>query len=129
MPQSDQIFLDVKGGLAVVITDTDVNCRMSDVIHVIGSDGTSKVLLHMSIQASLRGSTVTWCHTLSPVYENAVRFNRMKLLNPAYLGGNVIFAIMVLAVFVGATNASDCSRSMSADATSIEAYHKAEVDA
>ena len=57
----------------------------------------------------------------------------MKLPNPAYLGGRVIVAMMVLAVFVGGASASDCPRSKSADATSIEVHHKAnqkaEVDA
>ena len=45
----------------------------------------------------------------------------------------MIVAIMVLAVFVGGANASDCPRGKSADETSVEAYHKAddkaEVDA
>ena len=57
----------------------------------------------------------------------------MKLPNPAYFGGSVIVAIVVLAVFVSGANASDCPRSKSADPTSVEAHHKAdektEVDA
>ena len=57
----------------------------------------------------------------------------MKLLNLTYLGSSVIVAIMVLAVFVGGANATDCPRSKSADAASVEAHHKAdekaEVDA
>ena len=60
-------------------------------------------------------------------------FNRMKLPNPAHLGGSMIVAIMVLSVFDCGVNASDCPRSKSADATSEEAHHKAdekaEVDA
>ena len=57
----------------------------------------------------------------------------MKLPNQAYLGGSVIVAIIFMAVFVSGANASDCPRSNSADATSVEAHHKAdensEVDA
>ena len=57
----------------------------------------------------------------------------MKLPKLAYFGGNVIVAITVLAVFVGGANATDCPRSKSADAASVEAHHKAdekaEVDA
>ena len=50
----------------------------------------------------------------------------MKFLNPAYLGGRLIVTIIVLAVFVGGANASDCLGSKSADATSVEAHHKAD---
>ena len=57
----------------------------------------------------------------------------MKIPNLAYFCTSVIFAIMVLAVFVGGANAGDCSRSKSADAISVEVHHKAdekaEVDA
>ena len=110
---------------------------MAEVIHKIGSAGTSKVPLFLQVTyvdtASLRGSTLTWCHTSSPGSENAVMFNRMKLPNMAYLGGRAIVAIIVLAVFVDGANASECPRSKSADATSVEAHHKAdekaEVDA
>ena len=38
----------------------------------------------------------------------------------------MIVAIMALAVFVGAANAGDCPRSPSAEATSVEAHHKAD---
>ena len=50
----------------------------------------------------------------------------MKLPNQAYMGGSVIVAIIFLAVFVSSANASDCPRSKSADATSVEAHHKAD---
>ena len=50
----------------------------------------------------------------------------MQLPNLAFLGGTVIDAIMVLAVFVGGANASDCPRSKSADATYVEAHHNAD---
>ncbi len=51
----------------------------------------------------------------------------------AYICGGVIVAIMFLAVFVGGTNAGDCSRSQSAEVTTEEVksteYKKAEVEA
>ena len=49
----------------------------------------------------------------------------MNRSNLVYLGGGVIVAIMALAVFVGGANAGDCPRSKTADATSVEAHHKA----
>ena len=57
----------------------------------------------------------------------------MKGPNLAFVGGSVIVAIMAVVVFIGAANAGDCSRSKSAEATSVEANHhaddKAEVEA
>ena len=50
----------------------------------------------------------------------------MKGPNFALVGGSVIVAIMAVIVFVGAANAGDCSRSKSAEATSVEAHHKAD---
>ena len=50
----------------------------------------------------------------------------MKGPNLALAGGYVIVAIMALVVFVGAANAGDCTRSKSAEATSVEAHHKAD---
>ena len=51
----------------------------------------------------------------------------------AYIGGGVIVAIMLLAVFVGGAKVGDCSRSQSAEATTEEAKStddkKAEVEA
>ena len=47
-------------------------------------------------------------------------------VNPAYLGGALIVAVMFLAVFIGGANAGDCPRSKSAEATSVEAQHKAD---
>ena len=46
--------------------------------------------------------------------------------NLAYLGGSAIAAVMALAVFIGGTNAGDCPRSKSAEATSTEAHQKAD---
>ena len=46
--------------------------------------------------------------------------------NFAFWGGGVIVAVMFLAVFVGGANAGDCPRSKSAEATSVEAHHKAD---
>ena len=40
-----------------------------------------------------------------------------------YASGGVIVAIMFLAVFVGGANASDCSRSQSADAPAAKGHH------
>ena len=37
----------------------------------------------------------------------------------------MIVAIMALAVFVGGANAGDCPRSKTAEATAVEAHHKA----
>ena len=50
----------------------------------------------------------------------------MKGLNLALAGGSVIVAIMAVVVFIGAANAGDCPRSKSAEATSVEAHHKAD---
>ena len=50
----------------------------------------------------------------------------MKGQNFALVGGSVIVAIMAVVVFVGAANAGDCPRSKSAQATSVEAHHKAD---
>jgi len=50
----------------------------------------------------------------------------MKGQNLAFFGGSVIVTIMAVVVFVGAANAGDCPRSKSAEATSVEAHHKAD---
>ena len=50
----------------------------------------------------------------------------MKGQNLAFLGGSVIVAVMAIVVFIGAANAGDCPRSKSAEATSVEAHHKAD---
>ena len=55
--------------------------------------------------------------------ENAVSVVSMKHLNPAYIGGTVIVAIMALAVFVGGANACHHSPE-SAETTSTEAAQK-----
>ena len=47
-------------------------------------------------------------------------------VSPACLSGALIFAVMFLAVFIGGANAGDCPRSKSAEATSVEAHHKAD---
>ena len=47
-------------------------------------------------------------------------------VNPAYLGGVLIVAVMFLAVFIGGANAGDCPRINSAKATSVEAHHNAD---
>ena len=47
-------------------------------------------------------------------------------VNPAYLGGVLIVAVIFLAVFIGGANAGDCPRINSAKATSVEAHHKAD---
>ena len=47
-------------------------------------------------------------------------------VNPAYLGGVLIVAVMFLAVFIGGANAGDCPRINSAKANSVEAHHKAD---
>ena len=47
-------------------------------------------------------------------------------VSPAYLGGALIVAVMFLAVFIGSANAGDCPRSKTAEATSVEAHHKAD---
>ena len=46
--------------------------------------------------------------------------------NPASLGGTVI---MVMAAFANAANAADCPSRKSAEATSVEIHHKAELKA
>ena len=50
----------------------------------------------------------------------------MKGPNFTLVGGSVIVAIMAVVVFVGAANAGDCPRSKSAEATTVEAHHKAD---
>ena len=50
----------------------------------------------------------------------------MKGQNLAFLGGSLIVAVMAVVVFIGAANAGDCPRSKSAEATSVEAHHKAD---
>ena len=50
----------------------------------------------------------------------------MKGQNLAFFGGSVIVTIMAVVVFIGAANAGDCPRSNSAEATSVEAHHKAD---
>ena len=47
-------------------------------------------------------------------------------MNPAYLGGVLVVAVMFLAVFIGGANAGDCPRINSAKAASVEAHHKAD---
>ena len=44
--------------------------------------------------------------------------------NLASLGGSVIAAVITSVVFIGDSNAGDCPRSKSAEATSIEAHQK-----
>ena len=53
----------------------------------------------------------------------------MKGQNLAFLGGSAIVAVMAVVVFIGAANAGDCPRSKSAEATSVEAHHKADDNA
>ena len=50
----------------------------------------------------------------------------MKGPNLALVSSSVIVAITAVVVFVGAANADDCPRSKSAEATSVEAHHKAD---
>ena len=50
----------------------------------------------------------------------------MKGHNHAFVGGSVIVAIMAVVVFIGAANSGGCPRSKSAEATSVEAHHKAD---
>ena len=54
--------------------------------------------------------------------ETVVSFFGMKN-SLAYIGGGVIVAVMLLAVFVGGANAGDCSRSQSADAPAAKGHH------
>ena len=49
--------------------------------------------------------------------------------NLAFLGGTVIIAIMVMAAFSKAANAGEYPRSKSAETTSVEGHHKADVKA
>ena len=51
---------------------------------------------------------------------------KTPLVSPAFFGGALIVAVMFLAVFIGGANAGDCPRSKSAEATSVEAHHKAD---
>ena len=46
--------------------------------------------------------------------------------NLASLGGSVIAAVITSAAFVSDSNAGDCPRSKSAEATSIETHQKAD---
>ena len=48
--------------------------------------------------------------------------------NLASLGGSVIAAVITSAVFIGDSNAGDCPRSKSAEATSIEAHQDEKTD-
>ena len=50
----------------------------------------------------------------------------MKGPNLVFIGGSMIIAIMAVVVFIGAANAGDCPRSKQAEATSVEAHHKAD---
>ena len=47
----------------------------------------------------------------------------MKFLNPTFIGGGVIVAIMFLAVFIGGANAGDCTRSQASEARAAKGYH------
>ena len=62
-PKSDPVFLHVKPGMTVIVTDTEGAWRMADVIWVDGGARNPKVptLFQwlMSIQASPTGSTLT----------------------------------------------------------------------
>ena len=49
-----------------------------------------------------------------------------SLANLASLSGSVIAAVITSVVFIGDSNAGDCPRSKSAEATSIEAHQKAD---
>ena len=51
---------------------------------------------------------------------------KTPLVSLANLSGALIVAVMFLAVFIGGANAGDCPRSKSAEATSVEAHHKAD---
>ena len=57
-----------------------------------------------------------------PGPETVVSFFGMKN-SLAYVGGGVIVAVMFLAVFVGGANATDCSRSQSADAPAAKGHN------
>ena len=63
-PKSDPVFLHVKPGMTVIVTDTEGAWRMADVIWVDGGARNPKVptLFQglMSIPASSTGSTLTW---------------------------------------------------------------------
>ena len=50
----------------------------------------------------------------------------MKGTKLAFVGGSIIVAIMAVVVFIGASNAGDCPYRKSAEATSVEAHHKAD---
>ena len=58
-PKSGPIFLRVQEGLSVVITDTDGNWRMADVIQAIGSADTSKVPFFLQVTYVDTG-IITW---------------------------------------------------------------------
>ena len=63
-PKSDPVFLHVKAGMTVIVTDTEGAWRMADVIWVDGGARNPKFQRCsrwlMSIQASSTGSTPTW---------------------------------------------------------------------
>ena len=60
-PQSDPVFLHVKSGMTVIVTDTDGAWRMADVIWVDGGARNPKIPTFskwlMSTPASSTGST------------------------------------------------------------------------
>ena len=62
--KSDPVFLHVKAGMTVIVTDTEVAWRMADVIWVDGSARNPKVPTLSrwltSIPESSSGSMLTW---------------------------------------------------------------------
>ena len=50
----------------------------------------------------------------------------MKGTNLAFVGGSVIVAMIAVFAFSGAANACDCTRTKSAEATSVEAHNNAD---
>ena len=58
-PKSDPIFLHVKPGDAVVITDSDGAWRMADVIHVIGSVRSPRVPRFFQV-ADVSTGVINW---------------------------------------------------------------------
>ena len=63
-PKSDPVFLHVKAGMTVIVTDTEGAWRMADVIWVDGGARNPKFQRcsrwQMSIPASSTGSMLTW---------------------------------------------------------------------
>ena len=51
MPTSDPVFLHVKSGMTVIVTDTDGAWRMADVIRVDGGSRNSRIptLFHVAV--------------------------------------------------------------------------------